>query len=166
MIVIAASVFLYVILIFHLISSAQNTFIAMKKQLLESVDKIDLVAHVGSNDTDSMDKFLWNYLQDRSLKILSKKNWQIFKHIFLEGGLVLLSWSIISCLLFFKNDYGITSFLPKQYFWDFLIAQIPIFVSFYFWHLKRFGKYVLMGEQEKFLEDAKKYLKSLSRRHK
>ncbi len=161
---IVLSIVAYGVIIYLLKFFPQRVFISMKKQLLQSIEKENSFRWVHTKDNEeTFSEHLWNYLQSRALRVLGHKRFQLFKIIFLQGGFAFMVWILISCWFFIPNDMNIIPFLPYYIFNYFMLVQIPIFFGFYFWHLKRFAKYMVLGEQEKFMDEVKAYLAKLQR---
>ncbi len=160
----AISVIAYSALIHHLFYFPGRVFISMKKQLLQSIEKENSSNWVKTEiDKETFSEYIWKYFQNRALKILSHKRLQLFKIIFLQGGFAFMIWILISCWFFVPNDMNIVVFLPYYILKYFMLIQLPIFLGFYFWHLKRFSKYMVIGEQEKFMDEVKAHMAKLQR---
>lgn len=156
------SILIYGLLIHHLFSFPKKVFVSMRKQLLQSLDSKKPMEwmHNSYNDVEKANS-LWNYFQDRSIKILGNKKRELCRIIFIQGGFVLFPVLIFLILITTKNDFGVDNFLPSNFLLYFTLFQIPIFFVFYFWHLKRFDRYMIKGGQEKFIEEVKDHLAKL-----
>ncbi|NVN96999.1 hypothetical protein HXX01_02085 [Candidatus Nomurabacteria bacterium] len=153
---IVSSIGFYCLTIFFIATHPRNVFVGMKKQLLQSLDPKKPGEWRGRKDPNR--DWLWNTLQDRALKILKHKHRYLSFTIFVKGAFFLLCWAAITMLLVYPIDPRIKNVIPENLFFLFGELQIFVFVGFYIWHALRFDKYLLKGNQEKLVEEARDHL--------
>ena len=155
------AIIIYGFVIYDLAIFPKKVFVSIKKQLLKSFDHEKQVKLLFANDAD-FDNYslsIWNHIQDRAFDFLYRKRSKLIEIIFVKGGIKLLACSFMLCLVVFPNDLGFKSILSETFLKIFLFTQIPIFLFSYFWHSRRFEKYMTIGQQEKILEEAKNHIK-------